>query len=85
MIEVRNLKKSFGTQPILDGVNFRIENGESVVIIGRSGGGKSVLLKHLVGLLRPNSGEVKHRAAERTPVAVRAPEIRFRVSGRGVV
>ncbi len=58
MIEVRNLKKSFGTQPILDGVNFRIENGESVVIIGRSGGGKSVLLKHLVGLLRPNSGEV---------------------------
>src|SRR5260221_559246 len=57
MIEVRNLKKSFGTQPILDGVNFRIENGESVVIIGRSGGGKSVLLKHLVGLLPPNSGQ----------------------------
>jgi phospholipid/cholesterol/gamma-HCH transport system ATP-binding protein len=58
MIEVRNLKKSFGTQTILDGVNFRIENGESVVIIGRSGGGKSVLLKHLVGLLQPDSGEV---------------------------
>ena len=58
MIEVRNLQKSFGTSKILDGVSFRIENGESVVIIGRSGGGKSVLLKHLVGLLQPDSGEV---------------------------
>ena len=58
MIEVRNLKKSFGTQAILDGVGFRIENGESVVIIGRSGGGKSVLLKHLIGLLQPDGGEV---------------------------
>src|SRR3984957_18561146 len=58
MIEVRDLKKSFGAQPVLDGVSFRIENGESIVIIGRSGGGKSVLLKHLIGLLQPDSGEV---------------------------
>jgi len=58
MIEVRNLQKSFGANKILDGVSFRIENGESVVIIGRSGGGKSVLLKHLVGLLQPDSGEI---------------------------
>src|SRR5277367_4784276 len=58
MIEVRDLKKSFGAQPVLDGVSFQIENGESVVIIGRSGGGKSVLLKHLIGLLQPDSGEV---------------------------
>src|SRR5947209_3614691 len=58
MIEVRDLKKSFGTHQILDGVNFRIEKGESVVIIGRSGGGKSVLLKHLVALLKPDSGQV---------------------------
>src|ERR1700743_3098367 len=58
MIEVRDLQKSFGTQKILDGVSFRIETGESVVIIGRSGGGKSVLLKHIVGLLQPDSGEV---------------------------
>ena len=55
MIEVRELKKSFGRQKILDGVNLRIDKGESVVIIGRSGGGKSVLLKHLIGLLQPNS------------------------------
>lgn len=58
MIEVRDLTKSFGTQKILDGVSLKIETGESVVIIGRSGGGKSVLLKHLIGLLCPDSGVV---------------------------
>jgi phospholipid/cholesterol/gamma-HCH transport system ATP-binding protein len=58
MIEVRNLKKSFGSHPVLDGVNLLIEKGESVVIIGRSGGGKSVLLKHLIGLIKPDSGQV---------------------------
>jgi len=58
MIEVRNLTKSFGSHEILDGVSFRIEKGESVVIIGRSGGGKSVLIKHLIGLLQPDGGEV---------------------------
>ncbi len=58
MIEARDLKKSFGSQTVLDGVNLRIGEGESVVIIGSSGGGKSILLKHLVGLMRPNSGEV---------------------------
>ena len=58
MIEVRDLQKSFGGQKILDGMSFRIENGESGVIIGRSGGGKSVLIKHLIGLLQPDSGEV---------------------------
>jgi phospholipid/cholesterol/gamma-HCH transport system ATP-binding protein len=58
MIEVRNLEKSFGTHEILKDVNFTIKKGESVVIIGRSGGGKSVLLKHLVALLKPDAGEV---------------------------
>ncbi len=58
MIETRELKKRFGPQPILDGVTLQIESGESAVIIGRSGGGKSVLLKHLIGLLQPDSGEV---------------------------
>src|ERR1041385_4376521 len=58
MIEVRNLRKSFGTNCILDGITFQIEKGESLVIIGRSGGGKSVLLKHLIGLLQPDAGEV---------------------------
>lgn len=58
MIEVRDLSKSFGSHQILDRVNFTIEKGESVVIIGRSGGGKSVLLKHLIGLLKPDAGQV---------------------------
>jgi phospholipid/cholesterol/gamma-HCH transport system ATP-binding protein len=58
MIEVRDLTKSFGAQLVLDSVSFRIENGESVAIIGRSGSGKSVLLKHLIGLLQPDKGEV---------------------------
>jgi phospholipid/cholesterol/gamma-HCH transport system ATP-binding protein len=58
MIEVRHLKKSFGSHVILDDVSFRVESGESVVIIGRSGGGKSVLLKHIIGLLIPDDGEV---------------------------
>lgn len=58
MIEARQLKKSFGPQLVLDGVDLRIESGESVAIIGRSGGGKSVLLKHLIALLQPDSGDV---------------------------
>src|SRR5688500_15467964 len=58
MIEVRDLKKSFGSHIILDGINFSIGKSESVVIIGRSGGGKSVLLKHLIGLLKPDAGQV---------------------------
>ena len=56
MIEIRDLHKRFGPQTVLDGVTFQIEEGESVVIIGRSGGGKSVLLKHIIGLLKPDSG-----------------------------
>src|SRR5512141_1784754 len=58
MIEVRNLNKSFGSHRVLERVNFQIDKGESLVIIGRSGGGKSVLLKHLIGLLKPDAGEV---------------------------
>jgi phospholipid/cholesterol/gamma-HCH transport system ATP-binding protein len=58
MIEVCDLHKRFGANQILNGVSFRIEKGESVVIIGRSGGGKSVLLKHLIGLIKPDSGQV---------------------------
>ncbi len=58
MIEARELKKSFGSHRVLDGVNLSIAKGESVVIIGVSGGGKSILLKHLIGLMLPDEGEV---------------------------
>lgn len=59
MIEINNLHKSFGTNKVLQGVNLKIQKGETLVIIGRSGCGKSVLIKHIVGLLNPDSGYVK--------------------------
>jgi len=59
MIEIYNLHKSFGSKKVLDGINLRIDNGETIVIIGRSGSGKSVLIKHVVGLLYPDEGFVK--------------------------
>jgi phospholipid/cholesterol/gamma-HCH transport system ATP-binding protein len=59
MIEAHDLHKSFGALRVLQGTSLRIAKGESVVIIGRSGGGKSILLKHLIGLLRPDKGEVR--------------------------
>ncbi len=58
MIEVRDLKKNFGALAVLKGVTFAVEKGEALSIIGASGGGKSVLLKHLIGLLTPDAGEV---------------------------
>lgn len=58
MIDVREVHKSFGSQHVLRGATLHIAKGEAVVIIGRSGGGKSILLKHLIGLLRPDSGSV---------------------------
>jgi phospholipid/cholesterol/gamma-HCH transport system ATP-binding protein len=58
IIELRRVSKSFGQQRVLADVDLRIERGKSTVIIGRSGTGKSVLLKHIVGLLRPDVGEV---------------------------
>ena len=59
MIEIRNLHKSFnGDLHVLRGVDLRIETGETIAIIGQSGCGKSVLLKHVIGLLTPDQGEV---------------------------
>ena len=58
MIEARDITKRFGDHTVLAGVSFRIDRGESAANIGRSGTGKSVLLKHLVALLQPDEGEV---------------------------
>ncbi len=58
MIQLVNLYKSFDQQQVLKGVNLIIPKGQVTAIIGRSGGGKSVLLKHLIGLMRPDSGQV---------------------------
>lgn len=58
MIAVRGLIKRIGSQEILRGVDLSVATGETLVIIGRSGGGKSVLLKNLIGLMQPNEGEI---------------------------
>lgn len=58
MIDLFNLHKELGTQKVLTGVNLKIDKGSTCVIIGRSGCGKSVLLKHIVGILRADKGEV---------------------------
>ena len=58
MISIRQLTKTLGAQRVLCGVDLEIEKGETCVILGRSGSGKSVLLKHLIGLFQPTSGEV---------------------------
>ena len=58
MIQIQDLHKSFNGAEVLCGVDFELRDRETLVIIGRSGGGKSVLLKHLCGLLRPDAGRV---------------------------
>jgi phospholipid/cholesterol/gamma-HCH transport system ATP-binding protein len=59
MITLRNVHKSFGAQKVLDGLDLDIPDGKITAIIGPSGEGKSVLLKHLIGLLQPDSGSVE--------------------------
>ncbi len=58
MIEVQALKKRLGTQDVLRGVDLQVRRGETCVVLGRSGCGKSVLLKHIIALMRPTSGRV---------------------------
>ncbi|MGE5363846.1 MAG: ABC transporter ATP-binding protein [Bacteroidota bacterium] len=58
MIQITGLYKSFRNKPVLRGVDLQISSGETTAIIGRSGSGKSVLLKHIVGLLQPDAGKV---------------------------
>jgi phospholipid/cholesterol/gamma-HCH transport system ATP-binding protein len=64
MIEAQNINKSFGNNAVLRDVSFKVAEGESLAIIGRSGTGKSVLLKHLIGLLMPDDGTVRVRGVE---------------------
>lgn len=71
MIEVRDIEKRFGEQRVLDKVSFSIATGESVAIIGRSGAGKSVLLKLLVGLMKPDAGELLIEGQDLVPLSER--------------
>ena len=58
MIKLEGVKKAFGTQQVLDGVEFQVPEGHSLVIMGPSGSGKSVILKHIIGLLQADDGKV---------------------------
>jgi phospholipid/cholesterol/gamma-HCH transport system ATP-binding protein len=72
MIEIHNLSKSFEDHKVLDHVNLLIQKGETMVIIGRSGCGKSVLLKHIIGLYKPDEGAVRIDGVDVTQLTGRA-------------
>jgi len=57
-IIIKGLKKSFGNNVVLDGIDLTIEDGKTTVIIGQTGCGKSVLIKHIIGLLKPDAGQI---------------------------
>src|SRR5256885_6171520 len=79
MIKVVGLRKSFGAQEVLRGIDLEVPAGSITVIIGRSGGGKSVLLKHLLGLLRTDSGRIEVGGVDLTTLRGRAlDEVRKR-------
>jgi phospholipid/cholesterol/gamma-HCH transport system ATP-binding protein len=86
MIEIRNLTKSFGSNLVWEDVSFSIEDGETVAIIGRSGCGKSVLVKHLNALMYPDSGKVfidGKNIFEQEYIALRKMRQRFGVLFQG--
>ena len=58
MIDIRDLRKSFGGTEVLKGINLVVETGQTCVILGGSGSGKTVLMKHMIGLLKPDAGQV---------------------------
>ncbi len=57
-IDIRGLRKSFGDHVVLDGIDMTIEDGKTTVILGQTGCGKSVLIKHIIGLLKPDAGQI---------------------------
>ena len=59
MIEIHGLKKRLGSKQVLDGVDLDVRRGETMVVMGRSGTGKSVLLKHIIGLMTPDAGTIE--------------------------
>ena len=81
MIEVRNLTKSFGDKVVLDNINVTFETGKTNLIIGQSGSGKTVLMKNLVGLLEPKSGEVLYDDRDFTRMPKKAKVLMRREMG----
>ncbi len=71
---VRGLRKSFGGQTVLDGIDLTVESGETLAVLGRSGTGKSVLLKLIIGLQMPDSGSIRVQGQEVTAPRSRCHE-----------
>ena len=71
VVEFRHVTKSFGTRRVLEDISFAVFPGRSVCILGRSGTGKSVALKHIVGLLKPDAGQVLVEGTDITPLSSR--------------
>jgi phospholipid/cholesterol/gamma-HCH transport system ATP-binding protein len=72
MIEIEEIHKSFKDQQVLKGVNIRIEQGSNLIILGRSGTGKSVLLKLIIGLMKPDKGTIRVMGEEIGSISIRA-------------
>ena len=66
VLQIRELRKAFGDQKVLDGIDLDVKKGETLTILGRSGSGKSVLLKLIIGLQKPDSGSIRIGDAEVT-------------------
>src|SRR5690242_17102664 len=81
MIEITGLCKSFGQKVILNELNLSVPRGQFLAIIGRSGEGKSVLLKNIIGLLHPDAGSVKIDGLDITKLKGRQREIIYRRCG----
>jgi phospholipid/cholesterol/gamma-HCH transport system ATP-binding protein len=59
VIQVRDLHKAFGDNQVINGFNFNLKRGENVVVLGKSGSGKSVLIKCIIGLMQPDQGSIQ--------------------------
>ena len=95
MIELEDIHKTFEDHYVLKGVNLKVSKGESLVVIGGSGSGKSVMLKHVIGLTRPTRGEVwfedaridglpEARSAGRSVPSAHSPQPSTRLAARSV-
>ena len=74
LLEVRDLVQKIGGQEILRGVSIEVQEGETLVLLGKSGGGKSVFLRHLIGLMHPISGSIIFEGREITSLSEREME-----------
>src|SRR5688572_18167955 len=70
VVNIKGLRKAFGTQVVLNGIDLRVARGETVAVLGRSGTGKSVLLKLIIGLYKPDSGSIEVQGRDMTHLAM---------------